>query len=157
MTSTSDPRLDDRDPAADAYDPRTVEAVGKLTEALEIIEVARGHLYSFHRETGSADFAVERAAESLRAAGHVELAERLDRELVGRNVLPGRWTFQVVEDYDQTYYRRVRELEEQARRLTGGHRHLHEAELKRRRRTEGQPAHEAAPDERANQPSAQQD
>ncbi|MFC9441167.1 hypothetical protein [Nocardia sp. NPDC057030] len=149
MTPTPDPRLDDDQPTADAYDPRTVEAVGKLTEALEMIEVARGHLYSFHRETGSADFAIERAAELFRTAGHTELAARLDRELVGRNVLPGRWTFQVVEDYDQTYYRCVRELEEHARRLTGGHRHLHEAELKRQRRTQGQPAHEAAPDERA--------
>ncbi|MCM6775390.1 hypothetical protein NDR87_16065 [Nocardia sp. CDC159] len=105
MTQRSDARLDDSAPAADRYDPATVEAVGKLTEALEIVEVARGHLYAFHRSTGTADFAVERAARSLRAAGHSELADRLDAELVGRNVLPGRWTFQVVEDYENTYCR----------------------------------------------------
>jgi len=28
------------------------------------------------------------------------VAERLATELVGRNVLPGRWTFQVVEEFD---------------------------------------------------------
>ncbi|WP_228541958.1 hypothetical protein [Nocardia sp. XZ_19_369] len=149
MTSISDPRLDDGNPTAEAYDARTVAAVGKLTEALEIVEVARGHLYNFHRETGTADFAIEEATELLRAAGHGELADQLTRELVGRNVLPGRWTFQVVEDYDETYYRCVRDWEERARRLTGGHRHLHEAELKRQRRTDGRRAHEATPAERA--------
>ncbi|PXX56347.1 hypothetical protein DFR70_12088 [Nocardia tenerifensis] len=149
MTQTSDPRLDDHEPAADAYDPATVAAVGKLTEALEIIEVARGHLYQFHRLTGTADFAVESAADQLREAGHDTFAAQLVRELVGRNVLPGRWTFQVVEDYDETYYRCLREWEERARQFTGGQRHLHEAELKRERRTNGKAGHAATPDERA--------
>lgn len=98
----SDPRLSDSLP--DGLDEETVDAVGKLTEALETVEVARGHLYAFHQLTGSADFKVGEAVEGLERAGHTELAERLRRELVGRNVLPGRWTFQVVEDYDETYY-----------------------------------------------------
>ena len=34
---------------SDDVDDRTVEAVGKLTEALETVERARGHLYSFHQ------------------------------------------------------------------------------------------------------------
>lgn len=125
--------------------PATIEAVGALTEALETVEVARGHLYAFHQLTGSADFKVERAAELLRAAGHDELAADLCRELVGRNVLPGRWTFQVVEDYEDAYYEPFRAFERRARGLTGGHRHLHEAALKRRRRTTGEPGHEASP------------
>jgi hypothetical protein len=123
----------------------TVAAVGKLTEALETIEVARGHLYSFHKLTGKADFAVEEAAELLAKAGHADLAERVSTELVGRNVLPGRWTFQVIEDYEETYYEPFRELERTARDLTGGERHLHEAGLKARRRTRGEPGHEATP------------
>ncbi|WP_280431636.1 hypothetical protein [Nocardia brasiliensis] len=68
---------------------------------------------------------------------------------MGRNVIPGRWTFQVVEEYDETCYHHFRAWEEQARRFTGGQRHLHEAELKRQRRTGGQAAHEATPDESA--------
>ncbi|MGX1762850.1 hypothetical protein ACWIGW_34845 [Nocardia brasiliensis] len=67
----------------------------------------------------------------------------------GRNVIPGRWTFQVVEEYDDTYYHRFRDWEAQARRFTGGQRHLHEAELKRQRRTDGHTAHEATPAESA--------
>ncbi len=124
-------------------------AVGKLTEALETVEVARGHLYAFHQLTGEADFKVEDAIDALRAAGHAELADRLTRELLGRNVLPGRWTFQVVEDYEDTYYEPFRALERSVRGLTNGVRHVHEAELKRRRRTKGEPGHEAAPQEPA--------
>jgi hypothetical protein len=51
------------------------------------VERARGHLYSFHQLTGSADQKAGEAAEALRAAGHHTLAGLLDREIVGRNVL----------------------------------------------------------------------
>lgn len=139
----SDPRLSDCLP--DGLDEETVDAVGKLTEALETVEVARGHLYAFHQLTGSADFKVGEAVEGLERAGHTELAERLRRELVGRNVLPGRWTFQVVEDYDETYYQPFKEFEQQARKLTNGMPHLHEAQLKAQRRTPGESGHEATP------------
>jgi hypothetical protein len=123
----------------------TVDAVGKLTDALETIEVARGHLYAFHKLTGQADFEVEEAADLLAKAGHDALADRLRTELVGRNVLPGRWTFQVIEDYEETYYEPFRRLEREARDLTGGRRHLYEAGLKEQRRTQGEPGHEAKP------------
>jgi hypothetical protein len=126
-------------------DTGTVAAVGKLTEALETVEVARGHLYAFHQLTGEADFKVEDAIDQLRAAGHSDLADRLTRELLGRNVLPGRWTFQVVEDYEDTYYDPFRALEREVRALTGGERHVHETRLKQHRRTHGEPGHEAAP------------
>ncbi|GAB3572606.1 hypothetical protein GCM10027445_30400 [Amycolatopsis endophytica] len=149
MTDVSDrdTRLDDDHPTARNYDRATVEAVGKLTEALETLEVARGHLYQFHRMTGTTDFAVGEAVDLLREAGHDDLADRIARELVGRNVLPGRWTFQVVEDFDDTYYQPFRAFERQARELTGGERHLLEAELKRERRSRGVAGHEATPDE----------
>ena len=80
----------------DGVDDATVEAVGRLTEALETVERARGHLYSFHQLTGEADFKLGDAVDLLRAAGHAALADRLDREIVGRNVIGGRWTFQVM-------------------------------------------------------------
>jgi hypothetical protein len=127
-------------------DDRTVDALGKLSEALETVERARGHLYAFHQLTGSADLKAGEAAECLRAAGHHDLAGLLDREIVGRNVLPGRWTFQVVEEYDDGYYQPFREAERLARdQLAGGRRHLYEAEMKERRRTHGHPQHTAEP------------
>ncbi|WP_298180599.1 hypothetical protein [Saccharomonospora sp.] len=133
MTHTSQP------------DTATVRAVGKLTEALEVVEEARGHLYAFHRLTGTADFTVEEAIGMLRDAGHHDLASRLDRELLGRNVLPGRWTYQVVEDYEDTYYSVFHRFAAQARALTPGQRHAYEAMLKRTRRTRSEPGHEPEP------------
>jgi len=143
--ATPDPRLDPGFLAASGIDPATVEAVGKLSEAMETVEVARGHLYAFHQLSGHADFQVGEAVTALREAGHPELAAALDRELVGRNVLPGRWTFQVVEDYNASYYEPFREFDAKARELTQGHEHLYEAGLKIERRTPGEPGHEASP------------
>jgi hypothetical protein len=127
-------------------DDRTIDAVGKITEALETTERARGHLYSFHQLTGSADLQLEEACDLLREAGHTELAQRIEHELVGRNVIDGRWTFQVVEEYDDTYCSVFRAFEQEARdTLTGGRRHLHEARMKEERRTHGHPDHTASP------------
>ncbi|TWD83065.1 hypothetical protein FB561_4220 [Kribbella amoyensis] len=127
----------------DGVDDLTVSAVGALTEALETAARARGHLYSFHQLTGSADLKLDRAVEQLRKAGHDALADRIETELIGRNVIPGRWTFQIVEEYDDDYFALFTELERQARdQLTGGRRHLAEAEMKRRRITPGEPGHE---------------
>ncbi|CAN5750182.1 hypothetical protein BH20ACT6_BH20ACT6_21020 [soil metagenome] len=132
-------------------DDATVEALGKLSEALEVVEDARGSLYAFHRKTGTADLALGEAVEMLRAGGHGELADRIDTELVGRNVIEGRWTFQLVEEYDDTYYAAFRELESLACEvLADGRRHLFEAEMKQRRRTHGRRHHEATPDHEAS-------
>jgi hypothetical protein len=121
--------------------------VGKLTEALETVERARGHLFTFHQLTGSADLELEEAAVRLRDAGHGELADRIDTELIGRNVLPGRWTFQIIEEYDDGYYRVFKEFERLTReRLVDGRRHLYEAEMKEDRRTHGKPGHAARPE-----------
>jgi hypothetical protein len=130
----------------DGVDDATVEAVGKLTEALETTERARGHLYSFHQLTGSADLELGEAVELLRKAGHDDVADSIEHELVGRNVLPGRWTFQVVEAYDDTYWSTFRETERRVReQLTAGRRHLFEAGMKEDRRTHGHPDHTARP------------
>jgi len=132
----------------DGVDDATITALGKLSEALEVVEEARGLLYAFHRRCGTADLTLGEAVDQLREAGHAELADRIDRELVGRNILAGRWSFQVVEEYDDGYYALFKELEATARaELAGGRRHLYEAEMKEDRRTHGQPGHEATPDD----------
>ncbi len=136
----------------DGVTDQTVEALGKLSEALEVVEHARGHLYGFHRLTGMADLALGEAVDLLREAGHDGLADRVATELVGRNIIEGRWTFQLVEEYDDGYYNTFKGLEEQARQtLVGGRRHLFEAEMKQDRRTQGQRHHEAAPDDGSSQ------
>jgi hypothetical protein len=140
-----DPDPDRRRPVG--VDDTTVEALGKFSKALEMVEQARGHLYALHQLTGGADFELDKAVDLLRKAGHTEWADRIDMELIGRNVLEGRWTFQIVEEYDEGYYASFRGLEKQVRTdLGGGRRHIFEAELKERRRTAGRRGHEASPD-----------
>ncbi|MCY7394939.1 MAG: hypothetical protein LH468_02105 [Nocardioides sp.] len=131
----------------DGVGDATVEALGKLSEALEVVEEARGHLYAFHRRCGTADLTLGESVDLLRTAGHPDLADQVRRELVGRNILDGRWSFQVVEEYDDGYYAAFRSLEQQAReRLVQGRRHLFEAEMKEDRRTHGDPDHTATTD-----------
>ena len=130
----------------DGLDDATVEALGKLSEALETVERVRGHLYSVHQLTGHADLMLDEAVELFRKAGHDDVADRIETDLVGRNVIAGRWTFQIVEDYDDNYYGVFREIERAARdTLAGGRRHLYEAEMKEDRRTHGHPDHRATP------------
>lgn len=127
-------------------DDATVEALGKLSEALEAVEHARGLLYGFHRLTGTADLTLGEAIAMFRRAGHARLADELAEDLLGRNVLEGRWTFQLVEAYDDGYYAAFRRNEARARdALAEGRRHLFEAEMKESRRTHGRPGHEARP------------
>jgi hypothetical protein len=135
----------------DGVDDLTVAAVGKLTEALETVERARGHLYEFHQLIGSGAAALCAAVEDLRRSGHAELADTIERQLVGRNVIPGRWTFQVVEEFDDGYWSCFREYERLARStLLDGRQHVYEAEMKERERSRDEngaplPGHEAAP------------
>jgi hypothetical protein len=136
MTDRTRPDLDDA----------TVEALGKLSEALETVDRARGHLYDLHQLTGHADLLLQDAVEKFRAAGHDDFADLLDRDLVGRNVIADRWTFQIVEDFDENYWGTFRALDAQARdRYADGDRHVYEARMKQRERTHGHPAHEAGP------------
>ena len=149
MSSEQGPRAGERglDRRPDGVDDATVEAVGKVSEAFEAIEEVRGRLYGLHRLTGTADLTLGEACDLLRKAGHDGLADRLESELVGRNVLRDRWTFQIVEDFDDGYYADFQRLEKLVRdELMGGRRHVYEAEMKADRRTEGRPGHEAAPD-----------
>ena len=130
----------------DGVTDATIDALGKLSAALETAEQARGNLYAFHQLSGSADMKLQDALEALRESGHDTVADRITREVLGRNVIAGRWTFQIVEDYDDNYWSVFRAAEKQARdELAAGRRHLFEARLKQDERTRGLTGHEAAP------------
>lgn len=123
-------------------DDTTVEALGALSKALETTERARGRLYDFHQLTGSADLQLDRAVRLLEEAGHPEWAAKVRSEILGRNVIPGHWTFQIVEAYNATYYRPFQQLETSAvQELAQGRDHLYEAQMKEERRTPGHPDH----------------
>jgi hypothetical protein len=111
----------------------TVAALGKLSEALETAEHARGLLYGFHRLSGTADRNLQEAVAMLRQAGHTQLANDIDEALVGRDTIGGQWSFQLVEAYDNGYWQVFRDAEQYARAELGvPARHVHEAEMKQR-------------------------
>ncbi|GAA3482833.1 hypothetical protein GCM10018966_073650 [Streptomyces yanii] len=56
----------------------------------------------FHRLTGGADCAVGEAGRLLREAGHDEEADLVERKILARSVIPGHWTFHIVEACNQT-------------------------------------------------------
>lgn len=116
----------------DGMSDDTVAALGKLSEALETVEYARGQLYEFHRRSGTADAMLQEARDQLAAAGHPELAERLTREIIGRDVVRDMWTFQMVETYDAQYWSVLRALERGVRESLGADQHIYEAEMKTR-------------------------
>ena len=116
-----------------------------------MLEDARGDLYSFHRKIGRTDLTLSDACVKLRAAGHAAIADQIETELVGRNVLQGRWTFQIMEEFDDGYAAAFRKHEQRVRdELMDGRRHVFEAEMKQDRRTKGRPGHAATPDSAGN-------
>lgn len=130
--------MDEAHRRPDGVDDQTVEALGKLSEALEVVEEARGHLYAFHRRCGTADLTLQEAVRLLREAGHGAIADDLQTHVVGRNVLADRWSYQVVEEYDEMYYETFTAAEAAAREeLVDGKRHLFEAEMKVAERRDG--------------------
>jgi hypothetical protein len=108
-----------------------LEAAGKLGEAFEYIERARGRLYDFHQLVGAADGRLDEVLELLSEAGEHDLADRIRREVLGRDVLAGRWTFQVVEEFDDGFYAAWAGATSAVRlELCNGERHALEAQMK---------------------------
>lgn len=122
----------------EGLDDATVDAVGTISEAFELLQRARGALYEFHQRIGYVDDTLGDGLDQLREAGHRELADEIARTWLGRNVLPGMWTFEVVEAFEATYYRVAAAAEQRIHdELTDGRRHIQEAERKRQRRLAG--------------------
>jgi hypothetical protein len=125
----------DRVPSVDGKVPvELLDTMATATEAMEYIERARGNLYTLHHLLVRADILFAEVAESLRAQGHDDEAGLLEEQVIGRTVLEDRWSFEVVEAFDDGFYGpvcdAVRDLEH---RTVGGRRHAREEALKRYR------------------------
>lgn len=122
----------------DHADDATVVAAGKVREYTEWVIRARGRLYDFHQMLGHADALLGEAVDLLSVAGHTALADGIRAELLGRNAVPDRWSFEVVEDFDATYWAPAQAWDRRVRdELMAGRPHVHEAEMKATRRTDG--------------------
>ncbi|GAB2458530.1 hypothetical protein [Jatrophihabitans fulvus] len=107
-----------------------VAAVGALSAALETAEVARGHLYAFHRMSGTVDREVQEAVRELRDAGRGDIADAVEEVVVGRDLIDDMWTFQMVEKYDAQYWSALRDSAAAARHAAGLDDHVFEARMK---------------------------
>jgi len=75
--------LDDDHRRPEGASDDVVAATGKVSEALEWVERARGHLYEAHQLMGHADELFGEAADALDAAGAAPQADLLRLEVVG--------------------------------------------------------------------------
>ena len=113
------------------------QAAAKLSEALEYVERARG------RPTPSTSSPATRTCCWTRSSRlwrdrSPDLIETIRHQLYGLDVLFGRWTFEVVEEFDSGFYAAWLDVEKQVRQeLTGGRRHTFEARLKAERQARG--------------------
>jgi hypothetical protein len=142
--NSSDGRVEPGHEVPAGVSDATVAAVGKLSESLEYLERAKGRLYDFHQLMGRVDLLAQEAADELAAAGHPDHARLLREDVIGRNVLEGRWTFQIVEEFGDMYDAPFRRAEEKVRNdLVAGRKHVYEANMKVRERS---PVMGGAPD-----------
>ena len=73
----------------------------------------------------------------VRDAGHDDIADALARRAC-RNPLPGMWSFQMVEAFDDGFYAEAKGVQQRAiDELMDGRRHVFQAEMKELRRTRG--------------------
>lgn len=122
-----------------------MDTMATATEAIEYVERARGHLYTLHHLLVRADILFAEVAASLQAQGRADEAELLQDHVIGRNVIDDRWSFELVEGFDDSYYSPVTEaVRDLEGRTVGGRRHARESVLKQHR-TESA---DAAPDPR---------
>lgn len=124
----------------DAWDAaeETSDVVGMLDEYADVLVRARGRLYDFHQLVGTADALLSKVAEGMDTTGEEDLAARVRRRLLGRNVVPGMWSFELVEAFERTYLDVAEDVVAELRgALADGRRHTHEARMKRRRRRDG--------------------
>jgi hypothetical protein len=114
-------------------------AIHRVELGLEWLHRAHGALVAFHHKTGHAMDHLASAEELFRESGHDELADRLRDEMLPRGVVPredggpGRWTYELLEAFEEDLYADARTFEAAARRaVTDGRRHAAE----RRQQTE---------------------
>ncbi len=124
-------RIDPADlpPGTDASD---VAAAHAVELAVEWIERAFGSLLDAHHRVGHALEELRDAADALDAAGEHDLAARARAEVLPLDAVPGRWTYQVVDEFRAHMLEPARAFDDEVRaRLTGGVRHRAEAREKR--------------------------
>jgi hypothetical protein len=103
-------------------------ALHQVELGLEWLHRAHGHLVEFHHNTGHAMDHLADAEVTFRECGRTELADALRDEFLPRGVIDeDRWSYDVLECFQEGFLRDIEGFEELAReRVAGGRRHVTE-------------------------------
>lgn len=117
----------------ETLDERDREALHEVELGLEWLQRAQGSLIEFHHATGHGMDHLYQAESLLREGGHEELADAIRDELLPHGVVDeDRWSYDVVEDFQETLLAETIALERQVRRdLADGTRHVAERRQER--------------------------
>ncbi|MBZ6494257.1 hypothetical protein [Natrinema longum] len=109
------------------------DALHEVELGLEWVQRAQGSLLEFHHATGHGMDHLYRAEELLRATGHDELADAVRTELLPHGVVDeDRWSYDVLENFQESLLAETRSLERRVRReLADGQRHVRERRQER--------------------------
>jgi len=123
---------DDKQPASD-LDQKEIDAIHEVELGVEWLTRAHGALLEFHHGTGHAMEHLAAAESLFRERGHEALADDIKHRFLPRGVIDqDRWSYDVLETFEDGMLADVDAFEERARReVTGGRRHVAEQQQER--------------------------
>jgi len=109
------------------------EALHSVELGLEWLHRAHGDLVGFHHKTGHAMDHLAEAETKLRDCGHTVLADALRDDYLPRGVIDDdRWSYDVLETYQEEFLSALTVFEEDAREsVADGKRHVTERQQER--------------------------
>ncbi|MFC7020162.1 MULTISPECIES: hypothetical protein [Haloarcula] len=116
-----------------------VDALHSVELGLEWLRRAHGNLIEFHHATGHAMDHLDDAEPVLRACGYDDLADRLRTDLLPSGAVDERWTYDLLETFEDGLLDDVQQFERQASEdIADGDSHVAERRQERawRRRAE---------------------
>ncbi|PCR91269.1 hypothetical protein [Natrinema ejinorense] len=132
-TDDSSPNRSGSSEPGPALSDAEFDALHEVELGLEWVQRAQGSLLEFHHATGHGMDHLYRAEELLRATGHDELADAVRTELLPHGVVDeDRWSYDVLENFQESLLAETRSLERRVRReLADGQRHVRERRQER--------------------------
>jgi hypothetical protein len=109
------------------------DALHSIELGVEWLHRAHGDLVEFHHKTGHAMDHLAEAEQQLRDSGHTDLADALRDEYLPRGVIDEeRWSYDVLETYQDGFLSKLTAFEERARGdVADGQRHVTERRQER--------------------------
>lgn len=109
------------------------EALHQVELGIEWLHRAHGALVEFHHNTGHAMDHFAQAEELFRSTEHRSLADELRTDHLPRGVVDShRWSYDLLEDFDEGFLCEMVRFEERARQsIAGGMRHVAERRQER--------------------------